>query len=189
MTPVNRPAAGLSVFVLLSAGASAACSSPPESAGPPASSAASVAAGTSTAATKPTGHTGDTLTLTRADGSTIAVTLEQIINPATAKGDSGDPGSGYVATKFTIADPGTTDVDGNVNINVSVSGSDGQTYTPDLNDVNECANFKSGMFHLTPGDSVTGCVVFALPHGVSPAKVRYQPSSGFADDFGEWLLR
>ena len=38
------------------------------------------------------------------------------------------------------------------------------------------------------GESASGCVVFALPPGVSPAKVKYAPSSGFADDFGEWQL-
>lgn len=44
------------------------------------------------------------------------------------------------------------------------------------------------MFHLEPGATAAGCVVFALPAGVSPAVLRYHPSEGFTDAFGEWTL-
>ena len=79
-------------------------------------------------------------------------------------------------------------IDGDVNINVAMVGSDDQSYVADLSNVSECTNFEAGTFHLDPGESATGCVVFALPHGVSPAKVKYLPSAGFADDFGEWVV-
>jgi hypothetical protein len=183
MSPLNRPFA-LSVAALLSAGALAACSSPAESASGPTSSGA---AGSGTATPK-SGRTGDTLTLTRADGSTIAVTLVRVISPATVTPGKGDPAAAYIATELKIADPGTVAIDGDVNINTMVYGSDGHSYAPDLNNVSECTNFESGIFELDPGESATGCVVFALPHGVSPTKVKYAPSSGFADDFGEWAL-
>lgn len=79
--------------------------------------------------------------------------------------------------------------DGAVNVNVSVVGSDDQSYTADLsNDVAECTNFESGLYHLSPGESTTGCVVFARPTGVTVAKVKYTPSEGFASDSGEWLI-
>ncbi|MEB3030964.1 DUF4352 domain-containing protein [[Mycobacterium] nativiensis] len=185
---MNRPAVTLSVFALLFAGTSAGCSGHSGSAGETTSTASSSSAGSSTAAAKPAGHIGDTLTLTRADGSTIAVTLEGVINPATVTPGPGEPGVTYIATKLKIADPGTVAIDGDVNINVSVSASDGKSHVPDLKNVSECANFDSGMFRLDPGESATGCVVFALPHGVSPTKVKYLPSSGFAEDFGEWTL-
>ncbi|MBS9532057.1 hypothetical protein KIH27_00460 [Mycobacterium sp. M1] len=187
---MNRSVVALSVLALLSAGPAAACS---KNSAPTAESASSTAPAASSApqtaaAAKPKGHTGDSLTLTRADGSTITVTLEQIISPATVTGGGGDPTKTYLATKLKITDPGTAAIDGDVNINVSVVGSDDQSYTADLNDVSECTNFESGAFHLSPGESATGCVVFALPHGVSPARVKYLPSAGFADDFGEWVL-
>ncbi|MEO6794684.1 MAG: hypothetical protein ABI253_01370 [Mycobacterium sp.] len=185
---MNRPVVTLSVLALLSAGGAAGCSGQVESAGKLATAAASGEAESTTATPKPTGHLGDTLTMTRADGSTIAVTLEQVINPATVAPGPGDPGVTYLATKLKIADPGTVAIDGDVNINVSVLGSDGQRHTPDLKDVRECTNFDSGLFRLDPGESATGCVVFALPRGVSPTKVKYLPSSGFAEDFGEWTL-
>ncbi|OBG06975.1 hypothetical protein A5772_20035 [Mycolicibacter sinensis] len=183
-----RPVVALSVVALLSAGVSAACSGHTESPPAPSSTDVPVSTETTSAAPKATGHIGDTLTLTRADGSTIAVTLEGVINPATITPAGGDPGATYIATRLKIADPGTVDIDGDVNINVSVFGSDGQRYTPDLNNVSECTNFESGIFRLSPGESAIGCVVFALPQGVTPTKVKYAPSSGFAYDFGEWSL-
>ncbi|NDJ89529.1 hypothetical protein GWR20_10215 [Mycolicibacter kumamotonensis] len=185
MTPMNRSVIALSTGALLSAGVLAACSGHTESPKAP----TSIETPESSSATpKATGHTGDTLTLTRADGSTIAVTLDSVINPATVTPAGGDPGATYIATRLKITDPGTADIDGDVNTNVSVFGSDGQRYGADLNNVSECTNFESGMFHLSPGESAIGCVVFALPHSVNPTKVRYAPSSGFAYDFGEWLL-
>ncbi len=87
-----------------------------------------------------------------------------------------------------LADPDTRPLQGDVNVNVTITGSDGHTYSADLHNVSECTNFESGMFHLDPGATAAGCVVFALPTGVSPTRVRYQPSEGFTDQFGEWTL-
>ncbi len=182
---MNRPVVALSILALLCAGASAACSGHAESASGPTTSDTAESA---TATPKSAGHAGDTLTLTRADGGVIAVTLEKIINPATVAPGKGDPGLSYIAAQFKITDAGAAAIEGDVNTNVSVFGSDGHSYPPDLNNVNECTNFESGMFNLDPGESATGCVVFALPHGVNPARVKYTPSSGFADDVGEWQL-
>lgn len=182
LSPLSRSIVALAVFALASAGITACSSRAADGSQPVASSSA-----TGTPA-RPVGHIGDTLTLTRADGSTLAVTLDEIINPATVATGDGDPGLTYIATKFTITDPGTVDVEGSVNVNVSVSGSDGQSHPADLKNVKECTNFDSGLFHLAPGDSATGCVVFALPHGVSPTKIKYAPSAGFAEDFGEWTV-
>ncbi|ULP45947.1 DUF4352 domain-containing protein [Mycolicibacter virginiensis] len=182
---MNRPIVALSVFALTVA-MSAACSSHTDSTSAP--PAADTSNGASPATPKPAGHTGDTLNLTRADGSTVTVTLDKVINPATVTPGASDPGITYIATQFTIANPGTAAMNGDINTNVWAFGSDGQRYAPNLKDVGECTNFDAGMFHIAPGESATGCVVFALPAGVSPAKVRYAPSSGFADGFGEWLF-
>jgi hypothetical protein len=177
---MKRCVAALSAFALLAA----ACSAQTSKEGQPASSTGT----TSRTASKPTGHVGDTLNLTRVDGGKIDVTLTQVINPATVEGSKAEPDKTYVATNLTIADTGTTAIEGDANVNVSLAGSDNRSYAADLNDVSECTNFDSGAFHLGPGESATGCVVFALPPGVSPTKVKYVPSAGFADDSGEWLV-
>ncbi|CAJ1499739.1 hypothetical protein MU0083_002257 [[Mycobacterium] kokjensenii] len=174
---MNRPVLAFAATALLAAGPVAGCSGQAESAD-----------GQPPAAARPVAHPGDTLTLTRADGSNVVVTLDGVIRPATPTRSGAEPDTGYLATKFTITDPGPSEIEGSVNINVSVIGSDDQIHAADLKNVEECTNFDSGVFHLAPGESASGCVVFALPRGVDPVRVKYVPSAGFADDAGEWTI-
>ena len=92
-------------------------------------------------------------------------------------------GGGYM----TITNTGTSTITGNGNSDVSVVGSDNQSYRADLATVTECKDFVDGWFLLAAGASTTGCVVFGLPQGVTPVKVKYVPSSGISHDVGEWL--
>ena len=172
-----------SVVLPLLALLAAACSSHGGTAGDPGSAGGGKGAANSAA------RIGDTLNLTRTDGSEIAVTLTEVINPATPVSGGGHDQKRYVAAKLTITDRGDAAIEGAVNVNASVIGSDNQRYVAELaSDVTECTNFDSGIYHLSPGESTTGCVVFALPAGVTPARVRYTPSEGFASDSGEWLI-
>lgn len=138
-------------------------------------------------APKPAAHVGATLDLMRIGGQQIAVTLTEVINPATVPNGWGEPGKTYVAAKVTIENAGTTTIVGNSNSDVSVVGSDKQDHAADFATVTECKDFVYGWFLLAAGASTTGCVVFALPQGVTPVKVRYSPSSGISHDVGEWL--
>jgi hypothetical protein len=136
---------------------------------------------------KPAAHIGQTLDLMRIGAQKIAVTLDQVINPATVPNGWGDPAKNYVAAKLTIKNNGITTIVGNGNSNVKVVGSDNKTYSSDLATVTECTDFIYGWFIIAMGDSKTGCVTFALPPGVTPVKVKYTPSSGISHDVGEWL--
>lgn len=136
---------------------------------------------------KPVAHVGGTLNLMRIGEQEIAVTLTDVINPATVPHGWGDPGKTYIATKLTIANAGTTTIVGNGNSDVVVIGSDNRDYRADFATVTECKNFTYGWFLLAAGASTTGCVVFALPPGVTPAKIQYRPSSGISRDVGEWV--
>jgi hypothetical protein len=136
---------------------------------------------------KPAAHIGQTLDLMRIGDQKIAVTLDQVINPATVPNGWGDPGKTYVAAKLTIKNTGTTTIVGNSNSNVAVIGSDDQTYHADFATVTECQDFVYGWFIIAMGDSKSGCVTFGLPPGVAPVKVKYSPSSGISRDVGEWV--
>ena len=76
---------------------------------------------------------------------------------------------------------------GNTNSDVSMVGSDNQSYRADFATVTECKDFVDGWFLLAAGASTTGCVVFKFPQGVTPVTVNYVPSSGISHDVGEWL--
>ncbi|OMC10166.1 hypothetical protein A5735_17815 [Mycolicibacter heraklionensis] len=140
-----------------------------------------------TPASRPAAHIGQTLDLMRIGGQQIAVTLMEVIAPATVPNGWGAAGKTYLATKLRIENAGTTTIVGNSNSDVSVVGSDDQNYAADFATVTECKDFGYGWFLIPAGSSNTGCVVFALPTGVTAAKVRYSPSSGISDDIGEWL--
>lgn len=138
-------------------------------------------------AVKPSAHLGQTLNLLRIGGQQIAVTLTEIVSPATVPNGWGEAGKSYIATKLRIENTGTTTIVGNSQSDVSVIGSDDQSYTADFATVTECSDFTDGWFLIAAGSSKAGCVVFALPTGVTVAKVRYSPSSGISQDIGEWL--
>ena len=178
---MNRFIVAVSAVALLATG----CST---HAGKESESAATSPGSADHGAPKTTGHVGDTLNLTRADGTKVAVTLVEVINPATVLGGAGQSDNTYVAAKLTLVDTDEDAIEGDVNVNLAMVGSDNQTYTPDLHDTAQCTNFELGSFHLKAGESATGCVLFALPIGVSPTRVKYTPSAGFANDFGEWQV-
>jgi len=138
-------------------------------------------------APKPVAHIGDTLDLMRVGDQRIAVTLMRVIAPATVPAGWGDASKTYIATQLKIANTGTSTIVGNSNSDVSVVGSDNQSYSADFATVTECKDFAYGWFLLAAGSSTTGCVVFALPPAVTPMTVKYIPSSGISHDVGEWL--
>lgn len=171
---------------------------------------ASTAAGTgsnSTVATAPTSkpttttttkagtaHVGAALSLVGADGAKADVTLTQVINPATGAAgpptdSSGNPsGAVYVSTLITIKNTGSTALQGDANNDSTLIGSNNQSYSADFDSVNECTDFNSGSYQIGVGESATGCVTYVLPAGVTPVKFQYSPSSGFSNNFGEWLI-
>ena len=71
---------------------------------------------------------------------------------------------------------------------VTIIGSDNQSYTDDYNSVSECTDFNNGSFTLAAGESTTGCVNFQLPDAINASKVQFTPGSGFSGSTGEWLV-
>jgi Domain of unknown function (DUF4352) len=176
---MKRSVVTLSAFALLTASCATESSTASEHAASPPTQ--------QSPASKPVAHVGDALNLMRIGGQKITVTLLQVINPATVPNGWGDAGKTYIATKLKITNTGTSSIVGNTNSDVSVVGSDNHSYRADFATVTECKDFIDGWFLLAAAASTTGCVVFKLPPGVTPAKVKYMPSSGISHDVGEWL--
>jgi Domain of unknown function (DUF4352) len=134
-------------------------------------------------------HVGGTLTLTTADSGSVAITVSQIIDPAQGADQftTPDQGKRFVGVKLVVKDTGSASETDDVNTDVSVIGSDNQSYTPTFDSITGCTNFNSGTYALTNGETATGCVVFQVPTGVTVDKVQYQPSAGFSNQTGEWL--
>lgn len=141
----------------------------------------------------PASHVSGTLHLIGEPDTALAITLVQIIDPATGVDGPptdaiGHPKGNYVAAMVTITNTGKYAFEDDANNDAELVGSNHQDYTPALSPVTECTNFDNGAYRLEPGESVTGCVAFAMPPGVHPIEFKFAPASGFAGNFGEWLI-
>lgn len=127
-----------------------------------------------------------------ASGSTgLAVTLVKIFDPAhsTSSYITPDAGKRFVAVDLKITNNGTSSYNDDANNNLTLIGSDNQSYTSSLYDVSDCTNFSHGEYTLAAGESATGCVTYQLPNGITAAKIQFQTNSGMSGDTGEWTVQ
>jgi hypothetical protein len=141
-------------------------------------------------ATTPTAVTlGTSETVHDFDGDAVAVTLSQVVDPATALSDTDVPSSGdrFVAVELSISNTSSQEIEDDANNATMVTGSDGETYTASFAGVTQCTNFEEeiGYVDLKPGASTTGCVVFQLPTSVTVQSVSFSLAPGYLDT-AEW---
>lgn len=148
--------------------------------------------GGSTGTTKPAGtaHVGSTVAVSDGSGSDANVTLTQVIDPASGADQvtTPDPGKRFVGVEMTIANTGSKTLSDNANSATNVQGSDNQTYTADFDSISECTNFNNGDYTLAKGASVTGCVTFQIPTGVTVKQVQFQPTGFSGGVTGQWQV-
>ena len=133
-------------------------------------------------------HVGDVVTVGGSKG--LAVTLQQVIDPAASDNQYLTPAAGkrFVAVKLLIQNNGSASYQDDANNNVTITGSDNQSYTADFESISGCTNFSNGEYTLAAGETATGCVNFQMPDGVTAAKVQFQTISGFSSSTGKWLV-
>jgi hypothetical protein len=143
---------------------------------------ASVGGGAATPTSAPkTEAVGSTFEDDDGNGDVMNITLSTVINPATSTEGTIflTAGDYLIGLKFTLVGKtgtSTGDVDFDT---VSVIGSDGQTYTPDItDDITGCTNFNDGSYSVTPGQTSVGCAAFQLPKAVKPAQVEWSDLFG-----------
>ena len=153
-----------------------------------ASTSSSPGSKSSSSSSSATAHVGSTVNIGGSKG--LAVKLNQVIDPAQGADQYTTPNAGdrFVAIDLTITNNGSASFSDDANDDVTLIGTDNQSYTADFDNVSECTNFSNGQFTLTPGESSTGCVVFQVPTGVNTAKVQFQPNAGFSGSTGQWLV-
>lgn len=178
--------------ILLAGCGSATVNSSPVASTTAAAKAAPVTKATVKAAPKTTAppavaHVGSTVAV-KGDNEDLNVQLAALMDPAPGSDEftTPDPGKRFIGVKLVIADVGSKAVQDDANNDVSVVGSDNQTYSPDFADLAGCTNFNSGTFTLAPGATSTGCVTFDLPSTVKVVKVAFSPP--FSGNVSEWLV-
>lgn len=136
------------------------------------------------APTNPQTTLGSSLTL---DGS--QVTIQKVIDPITTQIAASDASTRFIAVQLQITNGTAATLTGNANINVTVMRSDNQSAEIGFNVADECTNFNSGQYTLSPGSSATGCVLFEIPNGLTAAKIQYNFNGGYSGQTGEWLVK
>lgn len=167
----------------------AACHTSTMQAQPSPVAAAQPSPSTVTASTAPPTTAPATVGTTLVAGK-VDLTLDQVIDPAQGSDSYLTPNAGerFVGVKFTIANRGTSMLSDDINSDVSIQGSDGQTYAPDFNPIAGCTNFNEGVFTITPGQAQTGCATFQIPDSVTPAQVQFSLTQGASTEVGQWKV-
>lgn len=116
-------------------------------------------------------------------GDSLTVTVSAIVDPATAGSGSGLPDAGFrfVAVEAAFSNTTNGEVEGDTNLGMTVTGSDGQTYSADYGTVAQCTNYTYGEIDVPAGDSASGCVVFQLPTSVTVQSVQFSLDAGYLD--------
>ncbi len=124
------------------------------------------------------------------NGNPYIVTEMSVIDPAKGADQFTLPNAGnrFVAVKVKVTDTGSKQISDDANLNMTIVGSDGQTYSADFSNVLGCTNFDSGSYHLSSQQSSVGCVVFQVPVKVKVSDVEWSPSGGFGSSFGTWKV-
>ncbi len=114
----------------------------------------------------------------------------KLIDPAHGANPFTTPNAGFrfAAVVFRVTDTGSNQITDDANVDAYVIGSNGHSYSADLDSVAGCTNFHEGVYSLTAGESEVGCVVFQIPIRVNIAKVEWSPLVGFGRAFGQWTV-
>jgi len=104
---------------------------------------------------------------------------------------SAESGTRHIATKLSILDIGKTPVHDQVDNDLQLVGSNNNVYTfAPFETVSGCSDFGVlGSFDLEPRGSVTGCIVFDVPMGVSVIKVQWIPNTGNGPQVYSWAVK
>lgn len=128
-----------------------------------------------------------TIGTTLAAGSTY-VTVTKIIDPASPANQYLNAGAGnrLVGVKFVITNRASKILSDDINLDATVQGSNGQTYTAFLGDISGCTNFNHGTFTIRANQVQTGCASFAIPNGVTVAQVQFALTG--SNLVGDWKV-
>jgi hypothetical protein len=124
------------------------------------------------------------------NGDTYRITLVKIIDPAQGADQFNAPDTGkrFVGAVFTIKALSGSPQNEDANNDAVVVGSNGQTYTADLDQITGYTNFSNGSINVAQGEITTGAVVFQVPAGVKVTRVQWSAASGFGSTV-QWDVR
>ncbi|MFC5822317.1 DUF4352 domain-containing protein [Nonomuraea insulae] len=139
---------------------------------------------------QPTAAVGGTITLAGRDpGLQMAVTVNQVVNPASPAQDFMKPKTGnkVVAVQVTLSNVGQAVYNDSPTNGAMLIDGEGQQYRSTYFDVREGQSY-GGISTINTGDTRKGMIVYEVPEGAKLAKFQFGLNSGFAQQKGEWTL-
>ena len=126
-------------------------------------------------------------TVRDANGNSLLVGRPEVFDPAQGADQLSQPDSGkrFVAIDFSLRNTSGSTITDDINNDVTLIGTDSQSYTPDFDGVSECTNFNEGEYTLTPGNAESGCVVYQVPNGIDIKLIQFTLNS-FSGDVAQW---
>ena len=125
------------------------------------------------------------------NNSKLRITALQFLPTLTDKYETAAAGKHFAAVKFTI-----TNISASAKLNETpdLSGkmldAQGNSYESTIATLDACPLFGlNALYSLGPNETASGCVVFEIPDGVTPTKVKYIPGGGYADSSAAWTLQ
>jgi hypothetical protein len=189
---VRNALAGIGAVVVASIAISALTSHGNGVSTTPSGNSATTAAAASPAATHKAApaQVGSYFDVQDGSGNTYRVTLVKIIDPAQGADQYTAPDSGkrFVGAVFKIKALSGSPQDEDANNDAALVGSNGQTYTADIDGIIGYTNFSNGMIQVAQGSTSTGAVTFQVPDGVKVTEVQWSASSGFGSTV-QWNVR
>jgi hypothetical protein len=134
-------------------------------------------AATTTAPLWGVSHVGGSWTMSMGRDD-ITVGLVGVIDPARSEIPAG-AGYHYVALKITVTNHAPRAFAGDMSTDVTVVGSDGETYTAFMHPFSRCKRFELDRVALRKGASSDGCVGFRLPDGVTATQMAFLPKGAY----------
>lgn len=118
---------------------------------------------------------GGAITVSDSNGTTLDVTLEQVIDPANGASKYSQPASGkhFVGVKLHLQNQAAATYQDNANNETTIVLTGGERVDAGYEPLAGCGNFDNGQVKLKTGADATGCVTFQVPKGGKVAEVRY----------------
>lgn len=140
--------------------------------------------------TKVTASVGSSIELKgNMNGSTMRVTMVQVVDPATPKDQFLTPsdGSRYVAVQVRLENIGSAVYSDSPENGFKIIDSSGQQFASTFAEISAGPGF-GGTATINTGDTRMGFITAELPNSSKPAKIQFALDSGFGPQAGEWSV-
>jgi len=134
-------------------------------------------------------NVGDTLTLQGNGRDSMAVTVDQVMDPLqVGPYDQPDSGQRFVGIQITLKNVGQVAYSDSPSNGSTLLSNTNEQATGEIVSGGPYGNDFASSANIAPGDIQQGCIPFEMPVGQTPATFQFTLDSGFANQTGQWSV-